>query len=522
MNAAVETVDIDFDDRAQPDHAAPKLKGRSEIGDDHNRRRIGGCSIGPAHRGVTPSAMLLSALVMALVLACGTDTDEDQDAAVEPAREDIAADPGVTHDADLRPDAVPDAAAPVEVGSVSDARFDVIGDAASDARPDSPRDARPGAADARGDVEHSADAAFVGECDPAIGATAPLPVCSAADPCLAPSPTARVDQIAGPPPPPACRTTQEDRPDSAYAHNDGPPLVWTDEDGIDRHTCEYRPPGTGPGAPRPLLLFFHGAGGEADNVYNFTSLRSKAPTFDLTGDPARPGFVLVSVQGRNLHWPTSDPRDWVHFDHYHRSLGAPSTNRDISFTDTLVDRLVAEGAVDEDRIYTVGWSNGGLFAQMYAIARHDQPTPAGHRVAAGVAFTAADPFHMPRQEAPQCQLDPYPRSQVPLFLVSRACDFIACDARQWDSLLAQGLTLAPGAVMQTWFDDLAQRMGNNASSWRIVSAFGQTVERCTGPALCTSAVALLNHVRWPDGVADNSGIDHEPDMLTFMRDHPRR
>jgi len=31
---------------------------------------------------------------------------------------------------------------------------------------------------------------------------------------------------------------------------------------------------------------------------------------------------------------------------------------------------------------------------------------------------------------------------------------------------------------------------------------------------------LLNHVRWPDGVADRSGLDHEPELLDFLRAHP--
>jgi len=37
---------------------------------------------------------------------------------------------------------------------------------------------------------------------------------------------------------------------------------------------------------------------------------------------------------------------------------------------------------------------------------------------------------------------------------------------------------------------------------------------------CGPNRALLNHARWPDGVADGSGVDHEPRMLDFLRDHP--
>jgi hypothetical protein len=57
-------------------------------------------------------------------------------------------------------------------------------------------------------------------------------------------------------------------------------------------------------------------------------------------------------------------------------------------------------------------------------------------------------------------------------------------------------------------------------SRRIVAGIGLAVPGCTPPPQCTPAVSLLNHVRWPDGVADGSGIDHEPEMLDFLRARP--
>ena len=54
---------------------------------------------------------------------------------------------------------------------------------------------------------------------------------------------------------------------------------------------------------------------------------------------------------------------------------------------------------------------------------------------------------------------------------------------------------------------------------RVVERDG-TVGACD--RFCLKAGALLQHVQWPDGVADRSGVDHEPDMLAFLRDHPLR
>ncbi len=355
------------------------------------------------------------------------------------------------------------------------------------------------------------------DCDPSIGATAPLPVCSSDNPCLAPSPTDDRDLIEAASDAPLCATSDADRP----PFDDGPPRQWTDPDGVLRSSCLYVPDGAGPDAPRPLVVFLHGAFGSADNVYDATSLRSKASDFDLSGEPSRPGFVLLSVQGRNLHWPTADPRDGAHHDNFHRDLAVPSGNPDVANLDRLIDELVAGGAVDPSRIFVTGWSNGGFFAQLYAIARHEVATPGGNHVAAAAVFSAADPFHGARHgEEPSCRLDPYPTSEVPVFVVGRACDLVACDADQAAGLEADGVPVAPGFVAETWLDDLAGRVGDPNAERRIVNGFGVEVDSCTGPALCGPAIATLSHVRWPDGVADGSGVDHEADMLRFLAESP--
>lgn len=209
-----------------------------------------------------------------------------------------------------------------------------------------------------------------------------------------------------------------------------------------------------------------------------------------------------------------------HHDVFHRDLRSPTTNPDIAHLDELIDELVEEGDVDTSRIYIMGWSNGGFFAQLYAIARHETATPGGNRIAAAAVFTAADPFHE-AVSGDACRLDPYPVSSVPIFIVSRACDLVACDERQAESLQDQGVEVAPGAVVETWMDDLASRVRNPNAEHLIVSGDGRAVTSCTAPAFCGPAIATLNHARWPDGVADG-GDDHEEAMLEFLRLHTVR
>lgn len=355
------------------------------------------------------------------------------------------------------------------------------------------------------------------ECNPVTGLDAPLSTCDQVL-CDRPATELGVDVVRGGTIVPLCRTESRwGRP----LFNDGPPLRFDQLPGVERSACHFEPPGTSPASPRPLVIFFHGGGGgSADDVYNHTSLRSKAVSFDLSGDPARPGFVLLSVQGRNLRYPTAAPRDGRHHDFYFRDLDSPSRNPDVAFTDLLIDRMVASGRVDPRRIYLMGWSNGAFFSQMYGIARHRRPTPGGNHVAAVAVFSGADPFAAIRKDqAPACQLDPYPHSDLPILIVSRACDLVACDQAQVDSW---ELTTPPnpGQVVAAWMEDLSRKVHDPNARWMIVTGIGTVTENCTPAWLCTLSVATINHLRWPDGVDDRSGNDHEPAMLDFLKAHP--
>ncbi len=354
-------------------------------------------------------------------------------------------------------------------------------------------------------------------CDPSVGLVAPLPVCSVGDPCTRLIVGAGTTPITTASEVPTCTASA-----ARGGFTDGAPRTFTDADGNTRYACAYLPPAASASAQVPLVVFWHGAGGHADDAYEGTSLRLHAQSYDLSGDAARPGFALVSIQGRNLHWPTLDPRDGPHHDQFHRDLAAPSTNRDVALADTIIDELVADGRIDASRVYVMGWSNGGFFAQLYAIARHEVPTPGGNRVAAASVFTAADPFQSPRfADAGRCDLAPVPATTVPIRIVSRACDIIACDQAQLDDLVANDMYVAPpGVVVESWVMRLSTELGDPTTEWEIVAGTGATTASCTSPALCGLGIAGLNHIRWPDGVGDGSGTDHEPAMLDFLRAHP--
>lgn len=365
-------------------------------------------------------------------------------------------------------------------------------------------------------------------CNASVGLIQPLPVCSPSNPCQCVSKEFEqncICQITEPSVPPTCRTGALGLNRGRINANDGPPLSRIDEDGITRYACLFRPPDASPNKKYPLVVWLHGGGqGSADDVYNTTSLREKAdPTqnaaFDLRGN-GQPGFLLLAIQGRRLHYPTDYPRDGQHHDFYHRDLGQPSSNRDIANVDAWIDTIVAQGAVDTKRIYLMGWSNGCFFAQLYAFARHERKTPGGHRPAAVACYSGADPFaNINLTQQPSCQLTPYPTTTVPILLVGRNCDLPPCNQTQADAFLQQGIDIQPGHIAEPWVN-LCQSQIARGMERLILDATSGITSQCLDPAYCTYNKALLNHIRWPDGKASLDVVDREPNMLRFLRDHP--
>ncbi|MGE3673087.1 MAG: hypothetical protein AB7K71_25665 [Polyangiaceae bacterium] len=264
--------------------------------------------------------------------------------------------------------------------------------------------------------------------------------------------------------------------------------------------------------PRPLPLFFHGSHGDADNLYNNTLLRQKAETASLS-ETGPAGFVLASVQGRNTHWVgVNTPGS--HHDYYYRDLASPSCNPDVRNADSIVDSLVAEGIVDPSRIYVSAWSNGGFFAALYAIGRHETATPGGNKIAAAISYAGADPFlNIDDTMTPSCRLDPYPKSSVPIQLVHRACDSIVpCDAAHHATGTDQGFDV------ESWAAALQTQVGSSVEDLIIASDGSAEVDACDPD--CTSTTGALPHLRWPDGVADGSDQDYEPRMWRSSRRTP--
>ncbi|MGW5519962.1 extracellular catalytic domain type 1 short-chain-length polyhydroxyalkanoate depolymerase [Nocardia africana] len=151
--------------------------------------------------------------------------------------------------------------------------------------------------------------------------------------------------------------------------------VTVESSGLPRQYLIHEPSAPGPGR-RPAVLIFHGGGGTAEYMAASTG-------FDAVADTA--GFVAVYPVGYDKSWNDGRGAD--------TAAGANAVD-DLAFVSAVIDRLVADTAVDPNRVYATGLSNGAMFteylgcrlsAKIAAIAPVAGPLPAAD--AAGCAPT---------------------------------------------------------------------------------------------------------------------------------------
>jgi hypothetical protein len=173
----------------------------------------------------------------------------------------------------------------------------------------------------------SIDAGTCDRCDGRTGLCAATPTCSAANPCVDAQVGTAKQTVSAALTAPDCKTHNAARP----SFDDGPPRKWTAA-GVERAACLFAPVVS---KPLPLVIYLHGATGSADAIYDATSLRQKAPSYDLTGESQRAGFILVSDQGRNMLSDNGNPAG-ARRDLYFRKW---SEHADVAALDGLIDSL---------------------------------------------------------------------------------------------------------------------------------------------------------------------------------------
>ncbi len=120
----------------------------------------------------------------------------------------------------------------------------------------------------------------------------------------------------------------------------------------------------------PLVLVFHGGGGHAKQIAKFS---------DFNRIAEEQGFIVVYPESIDKHW--NDGRITAEFEQHDAQVN------DVGWIEALLEELSEHYAIDLDRVYAVGMSNGGIFTQRLAIDLSDS-----FAAVASIAAQIAEPI----------------------------------------------------------------------------------------------------------------------------------
>lgn len=151
-------------------------------------------------------------------------------------------------------------------------------------------------------------------------------------------------------------------------------------DGLERSYLTVLPPGYDAAQPAPLVIVLHGATMDGVSMMLVSEFNESA---------AAAGHILVYPNGIGGRWNSSAEPD-------------PENNipDDVGFVNALIDEMAANYAIDLNRVYVTGYSNGGRMAYKLGCQMAD-------RVAA-VAVWAATPRFQTAQECVDLNPAPVP------------------------------------------------------------------------------------------------------------------
>lgn len=145
--------------------------------------------------------------------------------------------------------------------------------------------------------------------------------------------------------------------------------------GVERSALLQAPAHVAAGRALPVVLVFHGGGGDGEGVAKLTRFAALAE---------RDTFLAIFPDGLHRNW--NDGRD-------------PSVSRthregtdDVAFVDRLLDSIGRAFRIDSSRVFATGISNGGIFSH-YLGARRSGRIAAIAPVAGGIAVPFDRKFH---------------------------------------------------------------------------------------------------------------------------------
>lgn len=179
-----------------------------------------------------------------------------------------------------------------------------------------------------------------------------------------------------------CKKEQEQKKEEEEKEkikNDNQNLQSFNHNGVDREYLAFIPSDYNSAYAVPLVINFHGFGGNSSEYSSYTSMEKLAE---------KENFILVYPNGTEMN----------NYSHWNPSLPS-STNKsnadDLGFIEMLIQQLSIDYSIDSKRVYACGFSNGGMMS--YGLAHHKSNLIAA---VASVSGAMLDPESSPTHPMP--------------------------------------------------------------------------------------------------------------------------
>lgn len=235
------------------------------------------------------------------------------------------------------------------------------------------------------------------------------------------------------------------------------------------------------GRRAPMVIILHGGGGNAENAVQMTG-------FDVVAKRER----LIAVYARGTSGPAGANLLTWNAGH---CCAAAMRNKvdDVGFIAALIDRMVAAGAADPDRVYVTGMSNGAMMSHRLGIELSDKVAAIAPVV--GAVFGDEPPAKRP----------------VSALIINGALDRTVP--------VAGGPIGVPGSIAAGQADRVTLPTEAQAAYWAKVGGCREPVDRTTPAAAVTTyrgcargieveqMVVAENGHAWPGGRAGRAEAD---------------